>query len=769
MEGFWRPTPQSLGESAWDDDIVFKTIYCVAHQHDLRLVCLAASVCLIGSATSLRMVAIARVSVRRAQPIWLSFAGTVGGLAMWATHFIAMLAFDPGIAVGYDPIATASSLVVAVVGVSASTLARVELPKPYKGAIRAVFFAATCGAMHYLGMLSLDIPGRMTWRPEYVLGSLLVGWALASVAFHTFQQGRSLGRTALAALALAGSICGLHFVGMMGIVIIADPTHIRGVSTISHSALAVDVSVVTGLIFLAALTTTWIGRRAQDNALALLRSVIDVVPQGLAYFNANGRFMLGNEAYRRDTAAYGITLSPGVTTRAMLEQAMGFRTLPLAGGESDWITRLRAAEKDGSAVRYQHMDDGRFLRIENCLVDDVGAVKVVSDITDLKIHTDELAAARDAAEAAVRAKSAFLANMSHELRTPMNGVIAVAEMLAREELTPRQAELVSIIRGSGDTLDRVLCDLLEVARIDAHAVEIVAAPFNLAEAAGAVVDLHRTIAEEKGLLISVEASAGSVLGDAGRIKQILGNLVSNAIKFTEQGRVEVSVFRQDNSIVFCVSDTGIGFDEAFQGRIFTRFEQADGSSTRRFGGTGLGLSIARDLAQRMGGDLTCESTPGQGSVFRLSLPLAPAATPAAVEPVATLEAGQAQVLVVDDNLTNQRVLSLLLEGAGVGVSLACDGQEALERWRSGSFDAILMDIQMPVMDGLQATAAIRREEANAGRARTPILVVSANALPEHLEASHAAGADGHLSKPVNPAKLFAALAALDGDEDAVAA
>jgi len=393
----------------------------------------------------------------------------------------------------------------------------------------------------------------------------------------------------------------------------------------------------------------------------------------------------------------------------------------------------------------------------------------VSDITDLKNHTDELTAAKDIAEAAVQAKSAFLANMSHELRTPMNGVIAVAEMLAREALTPHQAELVSIIQNSGVTLDRLLCDLLEVARIDAHAVEIVAAPFSLYEAVSSVVDLHRTIAEEKGLMVNIEAPAGSVLGDAGRIKQILGNLVSNAIKFTEQGRVEVSVFQQNDSIVFRVSDTGVGFDQAFKGRIFSRFEQADGSSTRRFGGTGLGLAIAHDLAQRMGGDLSCDSTPGQGSVFCLSLSLPTAAAPAAVAPDAPLEAGQALVLVVDDNLTNQRVLSLLLEGAGVGVSLAGDGQEALDRWRAGSFDAILMDIQMPVMDGLQATAAIRREEASAGRARTPILVVSANALPEHLEASHAAGADGHLSKPVNPAKLFAALAALDGSEGAVAA
>jgi NO-binding membrane sensor protein with MHYT domain/signal transduction histidine kinase len=522
---------------------VFKPIYCVAHQHDLRLLFLAAIVCLIGSATSLRMVAAARIAARRAQPVWLLFSGIVGGLAMWATHFIGMLAYDPGIAIGYDPTGTALSLAVAVGGVTASTLIHMDLSKSLRDAIRAGVFAATCATMHYTGMLSLEIPGRVTWRLEYVVGSLLVGWALAYVAFHVFQRGRTLGRTAIASVALAGSVCGLHLCGMIGVVIVADPTHVHAGGTIPHSSLAVDVSIVTGMILLAALGTTWIGRRAQDNALTLLRSVMDVVPQGLAYFNADGRFMLGNEAYRRDTAAYGVALSPGVTTRAMLEQAMGSRTLPLAGDESDWVMGLRAAEKDGSAVRYQHMDDGRFLRIENCLVGDVGAVKVVSDITDLKMHTDELAAARDAAEAAVRAKSAFLANMSHELRTPMNGVIAVAEMLAREELTHRQAELVSIIRGSGDTLDRVLCDLLEVARIDAHAVEIVAAPFNLAEATGAVVDLHRTIAEETGLSISVEAPASFVLGDAGRIKQILGNLVSNAIKFTEQGRVEVSVFR----------------------------------------------------------------------------------------------------------------------------------------------------------------------------------------------------------------------------------
>ena len=384
--------------------------------------------------------------------------------------------------------------------------------------------------------------------------------------------------------------------------------------------------------------------------------------------------------------------------------------------------------------------------------------------------TGHLRLARSRAEGANRAKSEFLANMSHEIRTPLNGVVAMADALSRRQLDDAEHEMVEIIRSSGVTLERLLSDILDSAKIEAGQVTIEAAPFALGHAVKDIAALWSSRVEGGPVALVVELDPlldRMVVGDVVRVRQILANLVSNALKFTSAGAVTLSVEPAAHDRVrFTVTDTGVGFDAEQKARIFTRFQQADGSITRRFGGTGLGLAISRDLAELMGGELDCESTPGAGSRFWFELPL-PAAMIEETVAGATNDTSPEglRILLADDHPANRKVIEVLLAPTEATLIAVENGQEALDAFAEGGFDLILMDMQMPVMDGLTATAAIRALEAERGLARTPLLMLTANAMAEHVEAGRAAGADGHLAKPVTTQTLFAAIgAALDAGD-----
>jgi len=376
-----------------------------------------------------------------------------------------------------------------------------------------------------------------------------------------------------------------------------------------------------------------------------------------------------------------------------------------------------------------------------------------------------LKAAQLRAETANRSKSEFLANMSHEIRTPLNGVVGVADMLAASDLSERQREMVEIIRSSGQTLERLLSDVLDLARVEAGRMTIEAAPFNAADLVRAVAALSRPAAADKGLRLTADIGPeleGWFMGDAVRTRQILTNLVSNAVKFTESGRVTIIARAGAGArLRFAVEDTGVGFDAHDKERLFGRFQQADGSITRRFGGSGLGLAISRQLATLMEGEFDCHSELGHGSLFWFEAPFSPVSAPARVEEGAVIgdfvEDRAVRILLADDHVTNQTVIRMMLQQFGADTTTVANGAEALEAMQRGSFDVVLMDMQMPVMDGLEATRGIRAREAATGAPRTPVIMLTANALPEHCEASRLAGADGHLSKPVTVAELAGAL------------
>jgi signal transduction histidine kinase/CheY-like chemotaxis protein len=357
-------------------------------------------------------------------------------------------------------------------------------------------------------------------------------------------------------------------------------------------------------------------------------------------------------------------------------------------------------------------------------------------------------------------KSRFLANMSHELRTPLNGVIAISETLARQQTTPKGRELSELIVSSGRLLERVLTDILDFSKIEAGEITLARDEFTLDRLVAGVAELHRASAEGKGLTfrwsIAPEAE-GRYAGDTVRMTQVLSNLLSNAVKFTEAGEVVLEVIAFGDEIRFKVTDTGIGFDDETGARLFRRFEQADASIRRRFGGTGLGLAISRSLVELMGGRIIVQSAVGRGSAFSVYVPLERLEGEAAEDGEdygQELDIAGARVLVAEDHPTNQKVVELILESVGVIPVIVENGQLALDLLKTERFDVVLMDMQMPELDGLSATTLLRAWERETGTPRTPVIMLTANALDEHVKSSHDAGADLHLSKPIHAQALI---------------
>lgn len=387
----------------------------------------------------------------------------------------------------------------------------------------------------------------------------------------------------------------------------------------------------------------------------------------------------------------------------------------------------------------------------------------------LRSTMNELIAARDKAQASSVAKSRFIANISHEVRTPLNGVLGMAQALSRDNLAAPQAERVKTILRSGEGLLAVLNDVLDISKIEAGHMEVSEIAFDLADLIKGACRSYADVAAAKGLTLSTHlhpSANGRWMGDPARIRQILLNLISNAIKFSERGGVRVMAERQDDMMVIAVEDDGIGVPAGKRDRLFEKFSQVDESSTRRQGGTGLGLAISRELALLMGGDIEAVSTETVGSRFSLRLPLQGALDdqgPALPETIAMIaRRPDLRILAAEDNETNRLVLKALLEPLGSELDFVTDGAEAVERFGAGAYDVILMDIQMPVMNGIDATRLIRLKEAREGRPRTPILALTANTLDHHLEEYAQAGMDGVIAKPVQVASLYAAVfASLD--------
>jgi PAS domain S-box-containing protein len=515
-------------------------------------------------------------------------------------------------------------------------------------------------------------------------------------------------------------------------------------------------------------------RRATSEDLAreraFLQGIVSTSAAGLLVLDGDGRIVFANEACHDvlgipvqallgqlcDGPGWSVTDLDG---QPLAEEAKPFRHV-LATGEN--VSNLRIALKVAEETRYISINAAP---IPSEAGEPGRVLYAVADVTPIVRAEQARTAALAEAQRASETKSNFLAKMSHELRTPLNGVLGITEILADMTQDPNQRQLISILQDSGQLLLNIINDLLDMTRIEANALQLEEIPFSLAELARRIEEVHTLRASEKHLSFSVmldDPLDAPRQGDPHRLMQILHNLISNALKFTEHGHVTVQIRAPDpGQVVIEVSDSGIGMTPAEQIAVLEPFSQADASISRRFGGTGLGMSIVKSLTDLFGGQLSIESTPGDGSCISvaLPLPLAPGAAPRPVsEPArkAPLPKGFS-VLAVDDNRTNLLMLSIMLGRLGAQVTAVSSGQDALTAFEQQPFDLVICDISMPEMDGLTLLQALRDIEEERGAPATPALAFTANAMTHQVAAYLQAGFDGCLTKPLKLEILAATL------------
>ena len=496
---------------------------------------------------------------------------------------------------------------------------------------------------------------------------------------------------------------------------------------------------------------------AQREAMAQLTRIIERLPAGAVHVQDG---VLKMNAAMEQVSGYSREEIPDLET--WFEHLYGDKTGKL-------LARYRQQRADGfppSVKGHIRRKDGELRQIEfRACEDAVGEIWIIDDVTERAGIEREMIAAKERAEVGARSKAEFLANMSHELRTPLTAIIGFSGLLSADGvLAPQERHWVSRIEDASKALHSIVNDVLDFSKLEDGAVELENEPFSLRKLVDDTAALLIDQAEKKGIRLETLVEPGlcdQLSGDTGRLRQVLLNLMSNAVKFTNQGGVTVRLAEQVSAegrirVRFSVSDTGIGIPDVALDQLFQRFVQADGSISRRFGGTGLGLAISRRLVELMGGEIGVESRLGEGSTFWFCVDLAEAT---GIEPLAeediVVHGAALRLLLVEDAEPNQELITTILRSVGIEVDVAANGAEAVEAARTSRYDLVLMDIQMPVMGGVQATQIIRKLGGEA--ARVPIIALSANVLPDQVAEYRRAGMDAHLAKPINPREMLDAV------------
>ena len=534
------------------------------------------------------------------------------------------------------------------------------------------------------------------------------------------------------------------------------------------------VWLVSGVFSLIVSLLLWLQFRAQAerelmqnearDSKAMLWSAIDIIGEAFVIYDKEDRLLYCNEQYRAQYQSSADLLVPGRRYEEIIRTGAELGRFAEARGRVDeWVAEKMQAHLSPNAHLIVRNDAGRWLRV-------VERITPEGNRVGFRVDVSELYLAKEGAESANRAKSEFLAAMSHEIRTPMNGILGMTEVLLDSSLSTEQREYLSIIKTSGDALLAIINDILDFSKIEAGRMTLEYISFDLSKTLHSIVDSHQQSARAKGLALEMsldEALPQWVMGDPVRLGQVVINLVGNAIKFTERGRVSLSVHcleRQADGRVrlqFRMADSGIGIAREKLANVFGAFMQADSSVSRRFGGTGLGLSISQALVGKMGGLLMVESELGVGSTFSFELLFEVAEgkqqSDSPQDQAGEICVGPAlNILLVEDNRTNQRLVMAILKKSLHRLTIVGNGQEALDLLERDRYDMVLMDMQMPLMDGLETTRRIREREAGTDQHLT-IVAMTANALASDRAACLAAGMDEFLAKPVKRAELFRVL------------
>jgi PAS domain S-box-containing protein len=507
-------------------------------------------------------------------------------------------------------------------------------------------------------------------------------------------------------------------------------------------------------------------RQRAQAAERQLRVAIESLADGFVLYDRDDRLVLFNERYRKIYQRTADLLQAGRSFEELIRLGAQRGEYAEADGRiEDWVAERMKAHRSANSVIEQRLADGRWLRIAERRTPDGGIVGFRVDITELK-------RAQQAAEEASRAKSAFVASISHEIRTPMNAIVGMSDLLAETPLDAEQRRYVQAFQRAGRTLNALLDDVLDFSKVEADKLQLERVPLDLRELIEGVLDLQRPRAADRGLTLHWTADPALpplLRGDPTRITQVLTNLIGNAIKFTDAGAVNVDAalnteLSRPGNLLVTVTDTGCGIAPEVLPRLFEPFAQANRSINRRYGGTGLGLAICRRLVELMGGSLRVVSEPGKGASFSFSMSLGvidsvPITRPLPVDGEPPRPAKAMRILLADDAEENRLLLTAYLRRTPHTVVEVEDGAAAValfeqEFEQNAGFDLVLMDMQMPVLDGMSATRAIRAWERQTGAARTPIVAVTAYAMPEDRVRVFAAGCDEHLVRPVLRATLL---------------
>ncbi|MGS1118167.1 MHYT domain-containing protein [Castellaniella sp. UC4442_H9] len=703
------------------------------------------------------------------------------GGGIWTMHFIGMLAFKLPAPVYYETTLTLLSLVPGWMG-ALVTLHMLSLRRFSAAQLVAsgVVLGAGIGAMHYTGMMAMVTPLDMRYDPEMFALSIVVAVVLAMLALWIYSGLRAFDervRFLASGLVMGVAIAGMHYTGMASVRFLGAASPIQdGIRLNStYVALALSSLTLTMAIMVAALNGLVRSRalyREVETAKSRLQAIFDTAVDAIITIDPYG---IVQEFSRSAERLFGYAAAEVVGRNIKMLMPEPFRSAHDGYLKAYRDTRVPHIVGTGREVVGRRKDGSEVpIRLAVGRVDLLsGGMLFVGLVTDISERKALEATLRDSlrhAEQAAAAKSNFLANMSHEIRTPMNSVIGFTDLVLQTNLSPSQRTHLNTIRQSSRSLLRLINDILDTTKMESGRLELEDSYFSLKGLAFQIESSLRLGAHAKNLDLTTHYPEGMpefFRGDQLRLLQILTNLVGNAIKFTESGSVSVDFAYEAGQVHIAVRDTGIGMTPEQVRTIFDPFMQADASISRRFGGTGLGTTIARQLAETMGGHIGAESVLGQGSVFHVWLPLPPGTEPAAPEqdgghtPLPALD-----ILVADDVTQNLELLRLTLEKRGHRVVSAADGDEAFNRYRTGRFDVVLMDVHMPGTDGRQATRLIRQYERTEGRPYTPVIALTASVMATDRCEARRAGMDGFAVKPLEVAHLFQEIARVLNDRTA---